>query len=408
MSHPVPQQQSAPDAARGDVPSVSPADRPLPDFPQHGAHSPIDREIERSERASAALAATRALARASFTDSQLAADDAGDIDSAGWIRTEYAALDHSVRTPQEDVPHAGMPLNLVGGSFNPGIASQHARSFLGASLAQAPIKTRSGAQARFMHEARLTPRAERVPTGTTRTDLSLSAGTAHYDKPAVMPMLATPAAAPGTRSVRANVPTLTRARIHQPPSEPFKFALSAGLGAVIMLMGGGVAWKAGWLSHPTPSNASLITPQVAAQAEAARVLSSSQQEIPIATAAGTPTTRTNAEVDAALAAAARAAAVPVASVQAAGPARVARPLDLPAFAPEAARVAATTSPSVTTARTLPSAPTTPLQKSAPAPHGKDSVSAAIANAQARADSFLASGRGVNAAPASPEVKPTEQ
>ena len=405
MSHSVPQQQAASDAARSDVASTPSADRPLPDFPQHAAHSPIEREIERSERASAALAATRALARASFTDSELAADDEADIDTSGWIRTEYAALDHSVRTPQEEVPHAGRPRNLVGGSFDPGVSSEQGRAYVGASLAQAPIKTRSGAQARFMHEARHTPRAERAPVGTIRTDLSLSAGTAHYGKPAVMPMLATPTPAPAARPAPANVPTLTvrRTRQHKPPSESIKFAMAACVGAALMLMGGGVAWKAGWLSHPTPSNAALITPQVAAQAEAARVLSSGQQEIPIATAAGMPSTRTNAEVDAALAAAARAAAVPVASVHAAGPARVARPLE-PSATPAVLRAAPTPTPSVTMATTLPSAATAPAQKSVPAPRAKDSVAAAIANAQARADSFLAAGSGAAEAAAA-ETKP---
>src|SRR5579862_7880508 len=136
MSHSVPQQQSGVDAARGDVPSAPSADRSLPDFPQHvsrpapGPHTPIEREIERSERASAALAATRALARASFTDSQLAAeglDEDGDIDTSGWVRTEYAALDHSVRAPQDDVPYDGAPRNLVGGAFHPGMAFQSVR-----------------------------------------------------------------------------------------------------------------------------------------------------------------------------------------------------------------------------------------------------------------------------------------
>ena len=409
MSHPVPQQQSALDAARGDVSSTPSADRPLPpEFPAHGAHTPIEREIERSERASAALAATRALARASFTDSQLAEDDA-DIDTSGWVRTEYASLDHSVRTPQEDVPHAGMPRNLVGGSFNPGIASEHGRAFLGASLAQAPIKTRTGAQARFLHEARHAPRAERVPSGVTRTDLSQSAGTAHYDKPAVVPMLAASGAAPAGRQIPANVPTLTVVRKHTPPSEPMKFAIAAGLGAIVVLMGGGVAWKAGWLSHPTPTSAALITPQIAAQAEAARVLSSAQPEIAIAPAAGTPAPRTSAEVDAALAAAARAAAVPVASVHAAGPSRVARPLATDSLVPAFARATPVVTPSVTTASTAP-ATVSEAPKAAPAPatHGKDGVAAAIANAQARADKFLASGSGVNAATASPEAKPAEQ
>ena len=105
MSNTVPKQPSPGEAARSDAPSAHPTARPVPDFEPH---SPIEREIERSERASAALAATRALARAAFTDSQLAADDAaadGDVDASGWARTEYAALGHSVAArPQGDVP----------------------------------------------------------------------------------------------------------------------------------------------------------------------------------------------------------------------------------------------------------------------------------------------------------------
>jgi hypothetical protein len=209
MSNTVPQQQSHADAARSDVPSAHPADRPLPDF---HPHTPIEREIERSERASAALAATRALARAAFTDSQLAAadeadaavngnSDDGDIDTSGWIRTEYAALDHSVaaRDPQDEQASGAAARNLVGGSFNPGIASQHGRAYPGASIAQSPIKTRTGAHARFLQESRHTPRTERVASATARIEQSLAGGPAHYDKAAVIPMLATPTAAPAAR-----------------------------------------------------------------------------------------------------------------------------------------------------------------------------------------------------------------
>ncbi len=375
MSHPVPQQQSVADAARSDAASKPPVDRPLPEFLPHvpppGPHSPIEREIERSERASAALAATRALARASFTDSQLAADDAAgedDIDATGWIRTEYAALDHTVRVPlDEATPPA--PRNLVGGSFNPGIASMHGRAFPGASPAHAAIKTRTGAHARFHHEARQTPRGEGGALAAVKTE---HPGPAIYDKPAVVPMLA-PAG--------AKAPTRVRARAPAPTGEPVRFLLAAGLGAVVVLIGGGVAWKAGWLSHDSATNASLITPQVAAQAEAARVLSAPAAEIAITPAAGAAPQRSNEEVDAALAAAARAAAVPVASVHAAGPARVARPV---------APLAAVPAP-------VPAVPSTT------APHvpakGKESVADAIAHAQARADSFLAT------APAAPAVKP---
>ena len=383
MSHSVPRQRSAPDAARNASPSAPPADRPLPDFQPHTAspYSPIDREIERSERASAALAATRALTRASFTDSELAAEngtgsavDEHDIDTSGWVRTEYAALDQSARPPQDDATRR----NLVGGSFNPGIASLHGRAFPNASITHAPIKTRSGAQARFLHESRHAPRPERGVGGVARSELSLSASTAHYDKPAVIPMLA-----PATAPVGSALPA--QASVRKPAgertAEPARVLFAVGLGAVIVLMAGGVAWKAGMLS-PTSQNNALITPEVATQAEAARVQSAAQQEIPITPAAGVPARRTDEEVDAALAAAARAAAVPAASVRAAGPSRVAR-------AP---------TPPVTPLAATPADTSTSTQH---APAHKDSVAETIAKAQARADHFLASDN----APATTEAKP---
>lgn len=397
MSHSVPQRPILTEAARGDAPSTPHADRPLPEFPQHAqpaAHSPIEREIERSERASAALAAARAVARASSNDSQLedsqleGAD--GDIDTAGWVRTEYAALDQSVRTPQEEVPHAGTPRNLVGGSFNPGIANQAARPFAATPIGQSPIKTRGGAQARFMHEARQAPRAER-PGAPATSRLDLSAGGAHYDKPAVVPMLVNPIAVAGVRAGGAAPAGARLPRRAAAPSEALKFAVAAGVGAIAVLLGGGLAWKAGWLSHSRPDDPALITARVAAQAEAARVLSTAQPEIAVAPAAGpaattTPTTtdsttphRSDEEINAALAAAARAAAVPVASVHAAGPARPVAPEPVP----------------VSVSTTLPPTPVVPSANAA-APQraavpSKESVAAAIAKAQARADSFLAAG-----------------
>jgi len=385
MSHPDPRRPPLADAARSDTPSTPPVDRPLPEFLPHvpppGPHAGIEREIERSERASAALAATRALARAAFTDSELAADDAAsedDIDTSGWIRTEYAALDHPVRDPHDDAAKGAATRNLVGGTFNPGIASLQGRAFPGASLGHAPIKTRTGAQARFLHEARQTPRPERS-TGPG------AAGLAHYDKPAVMPMLA-PTGAPVSAKARAAAPSRPRAAA----GEPFKFLLAASLGAVIVLMFGGVAWKAGWLSRDNASNADLVTARVAAQAEAARVESTPLQDIAIAPAAGAVPARTNAEVDAALAAAARAAAMPVASVHAAGPSRA-----LPAATPATTPVVVAPVPAI--------APTSPPR--APV-LGKDGVAEAIARAQARADTFLASGNGAGAATpaATSEVK----
>ena len=374
MSQTVPQQPSRADAARSDAPSEQHPDQPLPDF---HPHAPIEREIERSQRASAALAATRALARAAFTDSQLAADDAAadaDIDTSGWARTEYAALDHAVAAPDphDEPPGALTPArNRAGASFNPGIASPHERLFAGASIARSPIRTRGGAQACFHQESRQSPRGDRVAQAAARIEHSLAAGAANYDKPAEMPMLAAPVAAPAGRP---RAPAPVRART----AEPLRFALAAGLGAAIVLLGGGMAWKAGWLSRTSPTNASLVTPQVAAQAEAARVLAAGTQEIVVAPpAAGVPAPHTNAEVDAALAAAARAAATPE-------PAAVA-PLAAPA----------------TGGRALAPGPV-PVTGAAHAPaHGKDGVAAAVAHAQARADSFLAT------APAPAESKPAQ-
>lgn len=377
MSHPVPPQPSRVDTARSDAASTPPVVRPLPEFLPHvpppGPHSPIEREIERSERASAALAATRALARAAFTDSQLAADDAAgedDTDTSGWIRTEYAALDHPVRHPQDDAAPDATTRNLVGGSFNPGIASLQGRTYPGGSPGHAPIKTRTGAQARFLHESRQTPRPERGAGAT------LHMQAAHDDKPAATPML-------GPARAGARRPPASASRARARTGEPIRFLLAAGLGAAVVLIGGGVAWKSGWLSRNNASNASLVTARVAAQAEAARLLSAEPKEIAVAPAAGATPVRTSEEVGAALAAAARAAAVPVASVHAAGPSRVARPLPAAAAPVAVAPVAV--------AAASPAAPQRAPVKS------RESVADAIAHAQARADNFLGSGGGGPAA-----------
>lgn len=374
MSPPVPRQQPHPDAARSELSSELPDDALPSDFPPHdprplrSPHSPIEREIERSERASAALAATRALARAAFTDSQLAAEDAAaehDEDPSGWVRTEYVALDHSVRDTQ-DPPPQPPARNLVGGSFNPGIATQQGRTYPGVSISHAPITTRGGAQATFRQESRKVPRGERTPDHSPH-DPSSTVGAAHDDKLAVTPMLA-PAAAP--RGGRTNASRGENARGRASAANPMTLLLAAGFGAAIALVGGGVAWKAGLLGrHATVEAAAVPAPQVAAQAEAARVLSPAQPEIAIAPAAGANPPRSDAEVNAALAAAARAAAVPADSVRAAGPARVAEPVVAPV--PRSAPAA----PSAARAQAL----------------GKDGVADAIAKSQARADKFLESG-----------------
>ncbi len=381
MSNTVNRQQSLADAARSVPPSAPHADTPLPDFQ---TSSPIELEIARSERASAALAATRALARAAFTDSQLAAEAVADadIDTTDWIRTEYAALDHSVtaRVPPNGPACAARGAvasgrNRVAGTFNPGIGPQHGRTFPGASIVNSQIKTRDGNQARFLQESRLTPRGASVVGTAAKIEQSLVAGAAQYAKPAMIPMLATPTAAPVARPA---VPVTRRA----PTGESVKFALAAGLGAAIVLAGGGVALKAGWLSHTSPTHAAPVAPQAAA----ARAAAATSQEIEIAPpAAGVATTRSNEEVQAALAAAARAAAVPVASVHAAGPSRVAR-----ALPPGAATVAGPQwKPSVS--QQLPAL-------------SKDNLAAAIASAQSRADNFLSSSTGTGSPTAAPALK----
>ena len=148
MTQPVSRPPSPADAARSDA-------APSAEFPAReprSTHSPIDREIERSERASAALAATRALARAAFTDSQLAAEDASAADADAredatdteWVRTEYVALEQTL-PPDDEARRDSPPRQPVGGSFNPGIASQRGRTYPGASMADASLKTRYGA-----------------------------------------------------------------------------------------------------------------------------------------------------------------------------------------------------------------------------------------------------------------------
>jgi len=379
MSHPGPRQHAHPDAARSEFPSALPDDALPSDFPPHdprSPHSPIEREIERSERASAALAATRALTRAAFTDSQLAADDAateqGD-DPSGWVRTEYVGLDHSVH--EQDTPPEPPVRNLVGGSFNPGIATQHGRTYPGVSISHAPIVTRGGAQATFRQESRKVPRGERAPEPAHHDQ---PAGAAHHDRPAAMPVLA-PAAA--SRAGRTPPSRAGHARARPSAASPMTLLLAAGFGAAIALVGGGVAWKAGLLGrHAAIEAAAAPAPQVAAQAEAVRVLSPAQPEIAIAPAAGVAPPRSDADVDAALAAAARAAAVPADSVRAAGPARVAEPVVAVAPAPAAPAAARA------------------------APPAKGSVASAIANAQARADKFLQSG----GAPAQPAPEPKQE
>jgi DNA polymerase-3 subunit gamma/tau len=192
---------------------------------------------------------------------------------------------------------------------------------------------------------------------------------------------------------QAAAPSRGHAPARAPARNALRFVLAAGVGAIVVLAGGGLAWRSGLLSHgsapttaaATTAPAAPVTPAepaaATAQAEATRVLSpTAPQEIPVMPAAGATPARSGAELDAALAAAARAAAVPADSVRAAGPAPVARPQPL------------------TASLTAPMAAITPTA----AAHGKPNVAEAIANAQAKADRFLSAGNA--SAPAAAEGK----
>ncbi len=389
MSNSVPQDRSRLDAVRNEN---QPTQRALPDFEPA---SPIDREIERSQRASAALATAAAVARAAFTDSQLQAEaaaaeaDVGDIDTAAWIRTEYASLDHSVSARH---PSAGRPLaghadpsssrNPVIGTFDPGLTALNAHVFPGSSIASArpgsPGHGRGTAQVRFMQESRLTPRAAKVVNTAARIEEHLAAHAAHYDKPEVMPMLATPPAAP------ARAPAARRA----PAGERAKLMLAAGMGAVVVLMAGGVAWKSGMLSRGgNPADGALVTASVAKHAEAARMLAGNQEIRMAPPAAGVRAASATApvDVDAILAAAARVVAPPAPAAEPPAATPVALEVATPARAP------AVTVPHVVARAAFPAAaPVATTRATAPAgPRSKDAVAAAVADAQARADRFLA-------------------
>ena len=241
-------------------------------------HSPIEREIERSERASAALAAARALARASFTDSQLAADDAaadGDIDTAELdphrVRARWISRAHR---PQDDA-RAAAPRNLVGGSFNPGIASQHGARVPGRldrrtrRSRPAPARRRASRRSRATRRAPNAARAPRRPT---------PASVARYDKPAVVPMLA-----PSRWRPRAGAGRRRGARRVEPANT---FVAGGGLGAVVVLVGGGVAWKAGLLSHAAPTTPPSSRPRSPRRPRRRACCRRRRSEIAITPAAG--------------------------------------------------------------------------------------------------------------------------
>ncbi len=417
MSKPVPQERAQPLAARND--DRPHADPQSPPEPQQTAVSPIDREIARSQRASAALAASAAVARASQADSEsesgLEAEAAqageGDIDTSAWVRTEYAAFDHSPTrhqsldepvTPAQSAEPAepgarrarSSPHNPVAGTFDPGLMALNARSFastLPGARAGQPIRTRSGAQARFRQESRHAPRGERVADSAVRHEEPLAPNSHFgYDKAEVMPLLAPTLPAPVPPRGRAR----PAARTGQ-GGEAAKFLLAGCMGAIVAVTAAAVAWKQGLLTPGgSPTDTDLVTANVARQAEAARVLSAAERELrsdppaagaqaaavtapasapPLAIA---PSRLSAADADAILAAAARATSQGRGQV----PER-----DAPSVAVQPALAGAA---AARPARSMAAA----ASLAAPArgsEHERDAVAQAVANAQAKADSFLA-------------------
>jgi hypothetical protein len=415
MSNPVPRERAHPAATPDESRSTPAAGQAGPDHseaPSAQPLSPIDREIARSQRASAALAASAAVARAAFTDSQLEAEAAAarageaDIDTAAWVRTEYAALDPSgtARGAADDgVAHRSRPSthNPVAGTFDPGLVAINSRTFAASAGARmgSPIRTRSGAQARFRQEARQAPREphpEPLAGQAARLEQELAAAHSRYDKAEVMPLLATPAAAPHPAAAL-------------PPgrgSGTAKLLLAGCLGGVAALMAGGAAWKQGLL-NPGGSlgDHSIVTASVARQVEATRLLEVAARDLqtappaagllPAAAPAAPATSKASAaDVEAILAAAARVAAVSRAQVPAPAPAH--ETLVAQASWPPQ-RVAAVTPPPavpkpvVAAVRpvTVPVAPASAIAARDDA-RSRDAVAQAIASAQARADRFLAS------------------
>jgi len=370
MSDPVSRRPSATEPAVGETRSAGPLPAGLPAQDAGASYSPIEREIERSERASAALAATRALARAAFTDSQLAAEDAvaaEDADAAaGWVRTEYAEFDHSVPADEDAAFDRPRP---AGAGFDPGIASQQGRVFPGAAMADASLRTRTGAQARFRQDSRHSPRSQHAGGPAVRHELA--PGGVGHDRLAVTALPASASASPArpdARQPRAGASARSQGR------GGARFLLAAGLGGVVVLAAGGGAWKAGLLSR----NSGPGSTAAPAQVEAARGLAPAGQEISIAPAAGALPPRGDAAADvAAQAAEARAAAVPTDAVH--EPAPEPAPVSTPAMHPQAAA-------------------STTIAAPAPLPHRKVDVAAAIAEAQAKAERFLAPGGGAASTP----------
>jgi cytoskeletal protein RodZ len=244
-------------------------------------------------------------------------------------------------------------------------------------MADVPSKTRTGAQ------VHLRPELRQAPRGARPGDAAAPRGSTHRaepdGKPGMAPMRAAASAAPSRAAAPARVPARSG----------LKYLLAAGLGAVVVLAGGGLAWKARQASPavaagtvprtvPAPPVATTVPAPAhdQAQADSARAPTPAQPEIPVAPAAAAAPTGPDAPIDAAPAADARMAPLPSDAASAAEPSPVAHPQ------PAAAGLSA----------------------QAAAPHRKVDVAAAIANAQAKAERFLSS-RSVDAsAPAGGEGK----
>jgi len=394
MSHPTPNDPPRQDAALGDHAGK------LRDLPPFQPVSQIEREIARSERASAALAAVAALARASSgPDAEAAETIAVDLGSDAWSRTEYAPFD---TLPAAERGPAGAPAGACAGAPDaPGLRVVDRRkkprppkpgdSLLGAFDA-APVAPMPAFPAPPVASARPARASAAASRPADDSGFGPSSG---YSLPHADSRL-------GAASQLEPAAPLSASRARSGDTSRLLMAGMAGAAAVLVA---GAAWKygadpGGFLPAPSravpvervavpvaPPVAPVAEPAVPganpaaladADAQTRRALAQSRGEIPLAAPAAGIDPAAAARNDAvaeALAAAARVLAVSRTHLAA----LPAEPVHTPA---PVAAVAM------------------PARGARAVPEQKVNVAAAVAQAQARADRFLGVG-GAAAAPHDP-------
>ena len=398
MSHSVPPARPPSAAATGEP---NPAARTLPAFERA---SPIEREIARSERASAALAAVAALARASTSD-QSADDPLRDPDEAcdAWARTEYLPLDGAIT--------GAVPAPAVTDSRGTRIDERR--------KATRPLKAGDGvpdasdarAAAARGPASSVLARGGGRGAAPSADDGAASSG---VDSAAGVPTRPVDFSATRVQAQdRATAARGVRPRGRAESADSGRLLLAGMFGAALMLVGG-VAWK--YVTRPLPVvSASALhalgapAPSVAAPTTAAAPVAAAPVQAPApasapALAAATPPATAGpgngAAADAELArslASARAEIVvpPTAAGAQAQAAQGAQPDVVAEALARAARVVAQSRTHLAAAN---AAPAHKAAAAAATGHKKDPVAAAVAHAQARSDGFLAGSSSTAAAP----------